>query len=108
MAKNPFHPGVGTLPPYLAGRQPQIKRFLKQLDAFPQKRTNLRITGLRGVGKTVLLKKFESEARGLSRAIGFSPAAAIKAPHWWPRFLPTRGHGFSPLEFEIGSAKRRP
>ena len=64
MAKNPFHPGVGTLPPYLAGRQPQIKRFLKQLDAFPQKRTNLRITGLRGVGKTVLLKKFESEARG--------------------------------------------
>lgn len=61
--KNPFHPGVGTLPPFLAGRGSQLERFEKMLDGYPEKRTNLRVTGLRGVGKTVLLKRFEREAK---------------------------------------------
>lgn len=61
--KNPFHPGVGTLPPFLAGRDPQIQRFERLLENFPEKRTNARVTGLRGVGKTVLLKHFERQAR---------------------------------------------
>lgn len=60
--KNPFHPGVGTVPPFLAGRDPQIRRFEQLLENFPEKRTNARITGLRGVGKTVLLKQFEQQA----------------------------------------------
>lgn len=59
MAKNPYRPGVGTRPPYLAGRDEQIRRFERLLDDFPEKRRNLRITGLRGVGKTVLLKEYE-------------------------------------------------
>ncbi len=63
MAKNPYQPGVGTTPPYLAGREPQLQRFERILEDYPEKRRNLRITGLRGVGKTVLLKEMEQIAR---------------------------------------------
>lgn len=50
MAKNPYRPGVGTRPPYLAGREQQLHRFERFLEDYPEKRRNLRITGLRGVG----------------------------------------------------------
>jgi AAA+ ATPase superfamily predicted ATPase len=63
VAKNPYRPGVGTPPPYLAGREQQIHRFGRLLEDYPEKRRNLRITGLRGVGKTVLLKEYERIAR---------------------------------------------
>ena len=63
MAKNPYRPGVGTRPPFLAGRDAQLRRFRRLLDDYPEKRGNLRITGLRGVGKTVLLKEFERMAK---------------------------------------------
>ena len=51
---NPFRPGAGHQPPYLAGRQSerqQVVRLLEQDAVFE----NALITGLRGVGKTVLL-----------------------------------------------------
>jgi hypothetical protein len=32
----------------------------------------------------------------VSTVIGFSPTTAIGSPHWWPCFLPTGGHEFSP------------
>lgn len=63
MPKNPYSPGVGTRPPYLADREQQIRRFRRILEDYPEKRRNLRITGLRGVGKTVLLKEYERIAR---------------------------------------------
>jgi AAA ATPase domain len=63
MAKNPYSPGVGTRPPYLAGRDLQVRQFERLLEDYPEKRRNLRITGLRGVGKTVLLKEYERIAR---------------------------------------------
>lgn len=63
MAKNPYKPGVGTRPPFLAGRDDQLRRFARLLEDYPEKRSNLRITGLRGVGKTVLLKEFERMAK---------------------------------------------
>jgi hypothetical protein len=63
MTKNPYRPGVGTRPPYLAGREQQIHRFQRLLEDYPEKRRNLRVTGLRGVGKTVLLKEYERIAR---------------------------------------------
>jgi hypothetical protein len=63
MAKNPYRPGVGTRPPYLAGREQPIHRFERLLEDYPEKRRNLRVTGLRGVGKTVLLKEYERIAR---------------------------------------------
>lgn len=51
---NPFRPGAGQKPPYLAGRQTEQNEFLKLLNQAPILQ-NLIITGLRGVGKTVLL-----------------------------------------------------
>jgi hypothetical protein len=63
VSKNPYSPGVGTRPPFLAGRGDQIRLFERLLDDYPEKRRNLRITGLRGVGKTVLLKEYERIAK---------------------------------------------
>lgn len=63
VAKNPYRPGVGTRPPFLAGRDEQLRRFQRLLEDYPEKRGNLRVTGLRGVGKTVLLKEFERMAK---------------------------------------------
>lgn len=51
---NPFRPGAGQQPPYLAGRQRDQNEFSKYLDQNPVLQ-NVIITGLRGVGKTVLL-----------------------------------------------------
>ncbi len=56
--KNPFRPGVGKHPPFLAGRQASLRRFSAMLRAAPEQPANLRLTGLRGVGKTVLLHEF--------------------------------------------------
>lgn len=52
---NPFRPGAGHPPPYLAGREEERREFVKHLDQAPIL-TNLVLTGLRGVGKTVLLE----------------------------------------------------
>lgn len=52
--KNPFKPGAGHMPPYLAGRNQEIKDFTKLLEQETIL-SNLVLTGLRGVGKTVLL-----------------------------------------------------
>ena len=55
---NPFKPGAGHTPPYMAGRTEEIKEFS---DLLKQKviLENMVLTGLRGVGKTVLLEKFK-------------------------------------------------
>jgi type II secretory pathway predicted ATPase ExeA len=62
MPKNPYRPGVGLQPVHLAGRDQQIKRFRSTLAAAPEIPANLRLTGLRGVGKTVLLRRFDEVA----------------------------------------------
>lgn len=53
--KNPFKPGAGHMPPYLAGRETEQNEFRKllQQDVILE---NMILTGLRGVGKTVLLE----------------------------------------------------
>ncbi|HYM44943.1 MAG TPA: ATP-binding protein [Solirubrobacteraceae bacterium] len=61
-ARNPYQPGVGTTPPYLADREEQLQRFGAYLRDFPDKRRNVRVSGLRGVGKTVLLKEYRVKA----------------------------------------------
>jgi hypothetical protein len=63
VATNPYRPGVGKPPPYLADRDAQLKRFARYLDDFPENRRNVRLTGLRGVGKTVLIKEYRKAAR---------------------------------------------
>jgi hypothetical protein len=55
---NPFRPGAGHPPPYLAGRkeeEAEFRRLLRQEVVME----NLVLTGLRGVGKTVLLESFK-------------------------------------------------
>jgi DNA-binding transcriptional ArsR family regulator len=62
-SKNPFRPGVGLRPLYLAGRDPSLRRFSAMLRAAPEQPASMRVTGLRGVGKTVLLGAFAERAR---------------------------------------------
>lgn len=52
---NPFRPGAGHPPPYLAGRETETSEFKQLLKQTPILK-NMIITGLRGVGKTVLLE----------------------------------------------------
>jgi hypothetical protein len=58
---NPFRPGAGHMPPYLAGRETETDEFQRLLaqDVILE---NLVLTGLRGVGKTVLLDTFKPVA----------------------------------------------
>jgi hypothetical protein len=59
--KNPFKPGAGHMPPYLAGREEETNQFKKLLDQDTILK-NLVLTGLRGLGKTVLLETFKPMA----------------------------------------------
>lgn len=58
---NPYRPGAGQPPPYLAGREKEANQFRVLLKQKPILK-NLVITGLRGVGKTVLLESLKLEA----------------------------------------------
>jgi hypothetical protein len=58
---NPFRPGAGHMPPYLAGRDTEKKEFLKLISQSTILE-NMVLTGLRGVGKTVLLDTFKPMA----------------------------------------------
>lgn len=51
---NPFMPGAGHMPPYLAGRSSEQEEFRRLLGQTVIAE-NLILSGLRGVGKTVLL-----------------------------------------------------
>lgn len=54
-------PGNGIMPLYLAGRENYLNSFSKSLDFFEQDLPqNLLLFGLRGTGKTVLMRKFKS------------------------------------------------
>lgn len=67
---NPFNPGSGLNPPYLAGRDTEQDMFSNGLQKIKQnKQVNLLIHGIRGVGKTVLLNRFEE----ICLAEGFLP-----------------------------------
>lgn len=58
---NPFRPGAGHRPPHLAGREPQMQEFQRLLGQTTVLE-NLILTGLRGVGKTVLLEALKPQA----------------------------------------------
>ena len=59
---NPFRPGNGVPPPYLAGRDALLAEFERFLAEPHPVHVNWVLTGLRGTGKTVLLGEFA--ARG--------------------------------------------
>ena len=58
---NPFRPGAGHKPPYLAGRESEKNEFLRLIKQHTILE-NMVLTGLRGVGKTVLLDTFKPPA----------------------------------------------
>jgi hypothetical protein len=58
---NPFRPGNGVAPPYLAGRDGLLDSFESFLVEAPL-HANWTLTGLRGTGKTVLLSEFAARA----------------------------------------------
>lgn len=83
--RNPYAPGAGQRPPELAGRDEQLDAFDVVLERIARGRPerSIVLTGLRGVGKTVLLNALRS--------------AAVRA-HW----------GTGKLEARPDQALRRP
>jgi hypothetical protein len=87
--KNPFSPGAGSPPPELAGRDGILEQaavLLGRVQAGrPEK--SLLLTGLRGVGKTVLLNEIERRAESagyrtiLIEAHEGKSLAVLLAPH---------------------------
>ena len=65
--ENPYTPNAGARPPVLVGRDDQLQGFDVLLERLRRGHTeqSMIITGLRGVGKTVLLNTFEARAREL-------------------------------------------
>ena len=63
---NPFRPGAGLDPPYLAGREREIEMFgtVLQSNRIGNPK-NVLLYGLHGVGKTALLGKFASMCRDM-------------------------------------------
>lgn len=63
--KNPFSPGAGSPPPELVGRDPILEQARVLLGRIKVKRAekSMLLTGLRGVGKTVLLNEIERLAK---------------------------------------------
>jgi AAA ATPase domain len=64
--RNPYAPGAGQRPPELAGRGRELEMFDVVLERVARARPerSLVLTGLRGVGKTVLLNTLRSQAIG--------------------------------------------
>src|SRR3954466_6730435 len=62
--RNPYAPGAGQRPPELAGRSAQLAAFDVVLERVAGRRPerSIVLTGLRGVGKTVLLNALRSAA----------------------------------------------
>ena len=87
--KNPFSPGAGSPPPELVGRDPLLGLARILLGRVKEKRAekSLLLTGLRGVGKTVLLNEIERMARAAEyrtvviEALEDKPLGPLIAPY---------------------------
>lgn len=75
---NPYTPGAGTQPRALTGREQELEAFavlLKRLrNGLPER--SMMLCGLRGMGKTVLLREMASHARGADWRSSFIEARA--------------------------------
>ena len=83
--RNPYAPGAGQRPPELAGRDRELRQFDVTLErvAGGRPERSLVLSGLRGVGKTVLLNALRS--RAVHRAWGTGkfearPDSSVRMP----------------------------
>ncbi len=86
---NPFTPNAGARPPELAGRADELGNFNTVLQRVELGFTDkgFIVTGLRGVGKTVLLNAFETLA--LERCCVVIKHEAVKQPEGFSRKFPS-------------------
>jgi AAA ATPase domain len=113
--RNPYAPGAGQRPPELAGRDREIGQFEVVLERIARGRPerSMVLTGLRGVGKTVLLNTFRSMA--LQRLWGTGkiearPGQSIRRPvaaalHMAVRELAPRHRAPDRIEYFLGVLK---
>ena len=113
--RNPYAPGAGQRPPELAGRDREISQFEVVLERVARGRPerSMVLTGLRGVGKTVLLNSFRSMA--LQRLWGTGkiearPEQSIRRPvaaalHMAVRELAPRHRAPDRVEYFLGVLK---
>ena len=113
--RNPYAPGAGQRPPELTGRDREISQFEVVLERIARGRPerSMVLTGLRGVGKTVLLNTFRSMA--LQRLWGTGkiearPGQSIRRPvaaalHMAVRELAPRHRAPDRIEYFLGVLK---
>ncbi len=113
--RNPYAPGAGQRPPELTGRDREIGQFEVVLERIARGRPerSIVLTGLRGVGKTVLLNTFRSMA--LQRLWGTGkiearPGQSIRRPvaaamHMAVRELAPRHRAPDRVEYFLGVLK---
>jgi hypothetical protein len=105
---NPYKPGAGHQPPYLAGRSHEIEEFerLLEQDTILE---NLVLTGLRGVGKTVLLDTLKPRAVAngwLWVGTDLSESASVSEAHLAVRLLADLAVATSTVTMEVSPAPR--
>ena len=90
MRDNPYRPGAAHVPPYLAGRDSERREFSRLLRQ-PPILENLVLTGIRGIGKTVLmrdaLRKSAVENDWLWVTSDISEAVSVSENHLAQRLL---------------------
>ena len=80
-SRNPFRPGAGQMPPYLAGREAELAladKWLRQLTGGTAPAQGILFYGPRGNGKTVLLEHIAARARDLGLRAEDLPPAALR------------------------------
>lgn len=113
--RNPYAPGAGQRPPELAGRDRELAQFDVVLERIARGRPerSLVLTGLRGVGKTVLLNALRSQAIGRLWGTGkieARPDQSIRRPlasalHMAVRELSPRHRDPSQVDWFLGVLK---
>jgi len=105
--RNPYTPGAGHPPPYLAGRQPERAEFEKLL-AQDTILENLVLTGLRGLGKTVLLEVFKPMAISqgwLWAGSDLSESASVSESHMAIRLMTDLSIAATGVAIEVPSQR---
>ena len=109
MTDNPYRPGAAHAPPYLAGRDAERQEFSRLLKQAPILE-NLVLTGIRGIGKTVLLRealrKDAVENGWIWVGSDISEAVSVSENHLARRLL-TDLNTFS-ADWEYASNERNP